>query len=168
MADDRVAGDTLRRARSAAGLTQRELADRAGVTQGVVSVYESGRRQPSLPTFVGLLRAAGYEVDLNLRSRRPSGPVLERLRRHRGEIAAAAARRGVAVRGVFGSVARGEEREGSDVDLLIGVPDGLGLLALGRLERELREMLGAEIDLVPEAGLKPRVRDRVLADLRPL
>jgi uncharacterized protein len=69
---------------------------------------------------------------------------------------------------MFGSAARGDDRLGSDVDLLLDIPEGVGLFALGRLEGELRELLGAEIDLVPAAGLKARVRKNVFADLVPL
>ena len=70
--------------------------------------------------------------------------------------------------GVFGSVARGEDRAGSDVDLLLDVPAGVGLFTLGRLEEQLHRLLGAKIDLVPEASLKPRVRAAIFADLVPL
>jgi len=48
------------RARKGAGLTQQQLADRAGVTQPSIAAYETGRRQPTLPTLYRLLAAAGY------------------------------------------------------------------------------------------------------------
>jgi DNA-binding XRE family transcriptional regulator len=54
-----TAGDLLRQARQGAGLSQVELAARAGVTQSVISAYESGHRQPSLPTLTALIEAAG-------------------------------------------------------------------------------------------------------------
>ena len=54
-----------------AGLSQAELAARAGVTQSVISAYESGHRQPSVPTLAALIDAAGY--DLVLRVRRQPG-----------------------------------------------------------------------------------------------
>jgi predicted nucleotidyltransferase len=63
---------------------------------------------------------------------------------------------------VFGSVARGDDRPGSDVDLLVDLPSGLGLLGLGRLLDDLECVLdGARIDLVPAADHKPEIRDRV-------
>ncbi len=61
----------LRQARKQAGLSQVDLASRAGVTQSVISAYESGQRQPSLPTLARLIDAAGFEMTLGLR--RPPG-----------------------------------------------------------------------------------------------
>ena len=57
---DLTAGSLLRQARQRAGLSQVELAAKAGVTQSVISAYESGHRQPSLPTLAALIEAAGY------------------------------------------------------------------------------------------------------------
>ena len=62
-----TAGDLLRRARKASGLSQQELAARAGVTQSVISAYESGHRQPAVPTLAALVDAAGYELVMDLR-----------------------------------------------------------------------------------------------------
>lgn len=59
-------GGLLREARRRAGLTQVELGQRAGVTQSVVSAYESGHRQPSLPVLLELLRASGHALDASL------------------------------------------------------------------------------------------------------
>ena len=70
---------------------------------------------------------------------------------------------------VFGSVARGEDRPDSDVDLLAdlpaGRPAGLSLFGLGRVEAELEAILGSRADLIPAADLKPGVRARVQRDL---
>ena len=66
---------------------------------------------------------------------------------------------------MFGSVARGEDRPGSDVDLLADLPPGLSLFGLGRLEAELEGILGTRVDLIPAADLKPAVRARVQRDL---
>lgn len=49
-------------------MTQRQLAERAGVQQPVISAYESGRRQPSLPMLQKLLAATGHRLDLGLES----------------------------------------------------------------------------------------------------
>jgi len=59
------AASLLREARTVAGLSQAELAQKAGVTQSVISVYEAGRRQPSVPTLTALIAATGYELDLS-------------------------------------------------------------------------------------------------------
>jgi transcriptional regulator with XRE-family HTH domain len=65
----------VREARERAGLTQQELAARAGVPQSTVSVYERGIRVPTLPTLERLLRAAGFTVDVDLV---PAGPDVRR------------------------------------------------------------------------------------------
>ena len=80
----------------------------------------------------------------------------------------AAARRGASNVRVFGSVARGEDTEGSDVDLLVDLNDGVGLVALSALTREIAEIIGAAVDVVPADSLKPAMRDRVLAEAIPL
>ena len=59
---------TLRRTRQAAGLTQAQLATRAGTSQATISAYESGRKQPSLATLSRLLAAAGSRL-----TARPAG-----------------------------------------------------------------------------------------------
>lgn len=60
------AATILRTARRRAGLSQRELAERAGVRQPLVSRIESARQQPSLPTLQRLLAACGYQLSANL------------------------------------------------------------------------------------------------------
>lgn len=67
--DRRAAASLVRRLRRHAGLSQRALAERAGVTQPVIAAYESGRRQPSVPALLRLARAAGFELTLGLRRR---------------------------------------------------------------------------------------------------
>ena len=62
----RVAGDLLRLARVKAGLTQAELASRAGVAQTLISSYENGHRQPTMPALIRLLEAAGFELRMRL------------------------------------------------------------------------------------------------------
>jgi predicted nucleotidyltransferase/DNA-binding XRE family transcriptional regulator len=165
-----TAGALLRRARKRAGLSQAELAARADVTQSVISAYESGGRQPSVPALATLVDAAGYDLALGLRRQpgrlaRLSGPVGRRVRRHRHDLVAAAAAHGVQNLGVFGSVARGEDRPDSDVDLLADLPPGLSLFGLGRAEADLEAIIGNRVELIPAQDLKPAVRARVERDL---
>ena len=65
---------------------------------------------------------------------------------------------------VFGSVARGEADEQSDIDLLVDMEPGRSLLDLGGLLMDLQALLGQNVDVVTERGLKPRIRERVLAE----
>jgi transcriptional regulator with XRE-family HTH domain len=133
-----AAAALLREARCRAGLSQTELAVRAGVAQSVISAYETGRREPALSTLAALVDATGYELTVGLRRqpprlRRLSGPVGRRVRRRRRDLLAAAAAHGASNLRVFGSVARGQDTSDSDVDLLADLPPGVSLFGLGRL-----------------------------------
>ena len=126
----------------------RHAARRPGVTQSVISAYESGQRQPSIPALARLIDAAGFELTLGLRRPpgrlgRLSGPVGRRVGRHRKDLVGPAAAHGVSNLRGFGNVARGEYRATSDVDLLADFPPGLSLFGLGRLEADLEAILGS-------------------------
>lgn len=69
---------------------------------------------------------------------------------------------------IFGSVARGESDDESDVDFLVELGPGCGLLEHAALIRELEELLGRKVDIVSEKGLRQRIRDRVLREAVPL
>lgn len=87
---------------------------------------------------------------------------------HRQALLALAARYGVTDVRVFGSMARGDSDENSDVDLLVVPLPGTSLLDLGGLLMEAQELLGRRVDVVSERALHPAVRERVLAEARPL
>ena len=63
---DRLASSLLRSARTRLGLSQTAFADLIGIAQPTLSAYESGRRQPTLPTLVDLLARAGFDLRLEL------------------------------------------------------------------------------------------------------
>jgi hypothetical protein len=86
------------------------------------------------------------------------------LARKRDEIAKIAAIHGARNIRVFGSVARGEADEKSDIDFLVEMEPGRSLLDLGGLLMDLQEVLGRDVDVVTERGLNPRIRDRVLRE----
>ena len=69
---------------------------------------------------------------------------------------------------VFGSVARSEADEQSDIDFLVEMEPGRSLFDLGGLQQELEQLLGCRVDVVTERGLKGRVRDQVLSEAVPL
>ena len=69
---------------------------------------------------------------------------------------------------IFGSVARGEADEASDIDILVDLEPGHSLLDLGGLWSELNELLGRKVEVVTEKGLRERIRDRVLREAVPL
>ena len=68
--------------------------------------------------------------------------------------------------GVFGSMARGEAKDQSDVDLLVEFSKRKSLLALVALERQIATALGRKVDLLTEAAISPYLRDRILRDLQ--
>lgn len=90
------------------------------------------------------------------------------LKARRKEILEIAARNGAVNVRVFGSVARGEDRPDSDIDFLVNLESGRSLLDLARLLRELTTLLDRPVDVVTEAGLRPRIKLRVLKEARPL
>lgn len=69
---------------------------------------------------------------------------------------------------VFGSVARGEANEESDLDLLVHFRDGASLFDLIDLKEEAEKLLGLDVDVVSDGGLSPYLKDRILNEARPL
>jgi uncharacterized protein len=69
---------------------------------------------------------------------------------------------------VFGSVARGADRDGSDIDLLVDVDQSVTMFTLAGLEQALRTLLGVRVDVRTPAEISHYVRDRVLSEARPL
>ena len=63
---------------------------------------------------------------------------------------------------VFGSIARGEADENSDLDFLVDMEKGRSLLDIGGLLMDLQDLLGRDVDVVTVLGLRERIRDRVL------
>ena len=92
-------------------------------------------------------------------------PLIEQ---HRAEIRALAERRGIADVRVFGSMARGDANEESDVDLLVSLPPGKSGLALGGLLVDVQDLLGRRVDVLTEPALHPLLRSRVLLESVPL
>jgi len=82
----------------------------------------------------------------------------------RDEILLIAARRGARNVRVFGSVARGDQDELSDVDFLVDLEPDRSLFDLSGLLIDLEAALHTQVDVVTEGGLRPRIRDRVLRE----
>jgi len=74
--DEQVAGSLLRSARLRLGLSQTGFADVLGIAQPTLSAYESGKRQPTLPTLLGMLTRAGFELHLEVVERDEHDDVL--------------------------------------------------------------------------------------------
>jgi len=129
------------RAGADAGLSQRQIA--AAV----------GRSQPEVSRL------------LRFHNGGPLGKVLASKRKQVIEIAQSY---GVSNLRVFGSVARGAETADSDIDLLVDIPSGMSLLGLARLEDELGQLLGVDVDVVPSRALRPHLAEPVLKESVPL
>jgi len=82
----------------------------------------------------------------------------------REEILRIAAQHGARNVRVFGSVARGEADEESDIDFLVEMEPGRTLLDMGGLLMELRDLLGRDVDVFTAGTLKPRVRDNAIRE----
>lgn len=128
-------GTWIRTRRQHLGITQQELAHRAGVPQPTISAVEAGRR--NLGPAVRARISAALRV-------RPSRLVVE----HREEARAALAAYGLTRPRIFGSVARGTDTPDSDVDMLVDVETGFDPLDLDDVERHLAELLSVAVDLV--------------------
>jgi len=84
----------------------------------------------------------------------------ELLQEKREDILRIAAKHGAHNVRVFGSVARGEDDEASDLDLLVDMEPERSLLDLGGLWIDLNELLGCSVEVFSEKSLKPRIRER--------
>ncbi|MGH3887161.1 MAG: nucleotidyltransferase family protein [Pseudonocardiaceae bacterium] len=99
---------------------------------------------------------------------REATPSLGELRMRRAAILQLARRHGAREVRVFGSVARGDAGEGSDIDFLVEMEAGRSLFDLGGLLMDLQDLLGGSVDVVTPASLRERVRARVLREAVPL
>ena len=92
----------------------------------------------------------------------------ELLQEKREDILHIASKRGAFNIRVFGSVARGEADAKSDIDLLVDLEPGRSLFDLGGLLMDLQDLLGHDVDVVTERGLRERIRGEVLREAIPL
>jgi uncharacterized protein len=92
----------------------------------------------------------------------------EALAKHRDEVLEILKRYPVSNPRVFGSVARGEDAEGSDLDILVQPSSDMSYFDLARLSQQLQAVLGVPVDLGEEDCLKAPARASILSDARPL
>src|SRR6266581_9154503 len=99
---------------------------------------------------------------------KPAFKIEELVKAKREEILQIAARHGAKRVRIFGSVARNEAKPDSDVDFLVDMEPGRSLFDLGGLLMDLQDLLGCNVDVVTEKGLRERIRERVLKEVVPL
>ena len=148
-----TAAELIREARREAGLTQTDVARRAGTSQAAIARYEAGRASPSVLTLERILRVTGNQLSLaRVPARRTdlSTPQGVTLRKHRKQVLDMARSCGARNVRLFGSVARGEARPDSDIDLMVDFETGArGLLPLADLSSALTTLLGYTVEVVP-------------------
>ena len=71
----------------------------------------------------------------------------------------------VAEIGIFGSYVKGEQKDTSDVDVLVEFKESIGLLKFIEMENYLTDLLGVKVDLVMKSSLKPRIGKRILEEV---
>jgi len=125
------------RAMAATGMSQREIAAALGISQPAVSQQLKTAQDLARVHPEALVEAAA--------------PVLRRIAEESGYGRLA----------VFGSVARGEARQDSDIDLLVESPEGTSSFGFIRFKELLERVLGRQIDLVDYGGLKPKLDDDI-------
>jgi len=128
------------RAMVATGMSQRDIAAALGVSQPAVS-----QQLKAAPDLVSVHPETLLEA---------AGPVLRRVAEDQGYQRLA----------VFGSVARGQARRESDIDLLVEVPEGTSSFTMIRFQQLLEQILGRRVDLVSYGGLKPGLDDDIRRD----
>ncbi len=143
--------EIARRCDEAVARARRELvaavreAHAGGMTQAEIA-QEIGRSQPEVSR---LLRFHG------------TGPRAAALRKHRADIIWLVKEAGGSNVRVFGSVATGEDGPDSDIDLLFDPVAPIGLMGLARLQRRIGDVVGFDVDIVPEDDLIPVIKERV-------
>jgi uncharacterized protein len=146
---DELRAQASRSLREAVG----QAADRGFTQEWIARIV--GRSQPEVSRLIRAYRAGRF---------RPTSPLGKILARHRNEIVALAHAHKASNIRVFGSVARGEDDETSDIDLLVDLDPGADLFDLAALDTELTNLLGHPVDIVPARMLKPHIAPSALAD----
>jgi predicted nucleotidyltransferase/predicted XRE-type DNA-binding protein len=129
---------------------------RAGVRAGLSQVEIAKAIGRSQPEVSRLLHFQGQS------------PLGMKLRKNRATVIKIAKEFGARDLRVFGSLATGRDNERSDIDLLATFEPGIDLFDMVQLEFALSELLGVDVDVVPENSLRPFLKERVLSEAVPL
>lgn len=135
-------GELIREARLDVGITQTELARRAGLSQSSLAQMESGKRNVSSDMLERVLKAADYRPNLALVH------TFHLIRK-------AATKRGLRNVRVFGSVARGEDGYDSDIDLLVTPGEEVTMFDIANFGEEVRQITGFPADVIVDNGTFP-------------
>jgi predicted nucleotidyltransferase len=101
-------------------------------------------------------------------SRTPATTIRQRLQDLRLDVLAVARRHGASNLRIYGSIAKGQEHNGSDLDLLVDLAADQTLLELIQLRQELEDLLGCPVDVTEAETLHPLIRSKILGQALPL
>ncbi len=147
-------------------MSARDLAAKSGVSPSTVTRIERGEINPTVTMLERLLDASGNELVVTVHPR-PDRPTLAALRERRDEILDIVASRGGSNVRVFGSVARGDSSVDSDVDVLIDVPAGTGLITIEQIANALDAVVPWRVDVMTSGAARRRMA-HVLHEAVPL
>jgi predicted nucleotidyltransferase/DNA-binding XRE family transcriptional regulator len=153
-------GELIRTTRLLAGLTQAQLADAAATSQSAISAYENDEREPAISTLTKLIEAMGATLQVDVQW--PTGSLRARVLAAAPDIRRLVEKYGFSNARLFGSVARGEDTEDSDIDLMVSGDRNWKDLA--GLQLALQDRLGAYVDVVPDNVMKPNVLATAIKD----
>ncbi|CAN5795088.1 hypothetical protein BH24ACT5_BH24ACT5_31440 [soil metagenome] len=137
-------------------MSARDLAAASGVSPSTVTRIERGEINPTMAMLERLLDASGNQIDVRISPRFPR-PMIDELRVHREAINEIVASFGASNARVFGSVARGDAGDDSDVDLLIDVPAGTGLITIERIAEAIEDVIPWRVDVVTSGAAHGRM-----------
>lgn len=141
--------EELDRVRCERGESKADVARGAGLGEPAVRRLLSGRHpNPTIRTLEAVAEHLGLQLAFERQPETRSAPTLAELRAKADEVERIVESHGGRSVRVFGSVARGDAHPASDVDLLVEVERGTGLLELGAMEDELELVLGRRVDVV--------------------
>ncbi|GAA2942274.1 hypothetical protein GCM10010458_29260 [Microbacterium luteolum] len=140
--DTADAGALLLDARRDAALTQAKLAELAATSQPSIAAIERGKRQPSAELLERILRAADYRPGIALA-------------RFDAPIRRLGAQYGISNIRVFGSVSRGSDHYGSDIDLLVDVEPNRSYFDIGGFVADVEALTGFPVDIVVDGPSRP-------------
>jgi predicted nucleotidyltransferase/DNA-binding XRE family transcriptional regulator len=149
-------GGLVRSARERAGMSARDLAAKSGVSTSTVTRIERGEINPTVTMLERLLDASGNELVVTVQPR-PDRPTLTALHERRDELLDIVASFGGSNVRVFGSVARGDSGRNSDVDLLIDVPAGTGLITIEQIADALETIVPWRVDVMTSGAARRRM-----------
>jgi predicted nucleotidyltransferase len=133
-------------------------------TCGLQELRKPSRERRAVQTVNALIIPTVYLSG----TRRRDMDIYKRIAAKRDKILILADRFGIKNILIFGSVARHEARQGSDIDFLVKFPPGTSLLTHAAFQRELAELLGCEVDVASVNGIKEQIRHSVIQEAVPL